>query len=281
MIWFLGIGLAIAMSLYLIAPFIARDISAAPSSELASYRDELRAIEQSEEPEAAKKAILQARLLRAARAENPRAGARSVILPSIVTIGLIGGSLGLYSLLGTPGFTPEIPQDAPAVAENETTDLRTLLPRFEARLAENPEDVTGWTLYGRTLMLTGDTDGGLRAYERALELNDTPDLRKEYEAAKTFASQQAKTQERGPNAEDIAAMENLSEADRTEAIKGMVESLRARLETDPSDAKGWLQLLRSRKVLGQSEAAQADIEALRMALPEQADVIIAQSGWEN
>jgi len=283
MIWLLGLGLVIAVSLYLIAPFIAREVNSSPSAELSSYRDELRAIEQSEEPEAAKKAILQARLLKAARTESPLVSARTMIAPVIITLGLLGGSLGLYSQLGAPGFTPEIPQAAPELAAtdpqgNEPTDLRTLLPRFEARLAENPNDATGWNLYGRTLMLVGDTDAGLRAYERALELSDTPDIRKEYEAAKTFAEQI----EKGPSAEDIAAMENLSEEDRTAAIEGMVESLRARLENDPSDAKGWLQLLRSRKVLGQIEAGKADIEALRKALPpKQAEDIIALAGWGN
>jgi len=43
------------------------------------------------------------------------------------------------------------------------------LPRFEARLAENSNDATGWNLYGRTLMLVGETQAGLRAYERALD----------------------------------------------------------------------------------------------------------------
>jgi cytochrome c-type biogenesis protein CcmH/NrfG len=126
-------------------------------------------------------------------------------------------------------------------------------------------------------MLVGDTMAGLRAYERALELNDIPEIRNEYEAAQKFAAQ---TQS-GPSAEDIAAMQSLSQADRTAAIEGMVEGLRARLEADPSDAAGWARLLRSRKVLGQTEAAKADIEALRSALPNEADAIIAQSGWTD
>lgn len=277
MIWILCIWLALAVSLYLIAPFIARDVTIAPSAELSSYKDELRAIEQSEEPDAAKKAILQARLLKAARADTPRAGAKSKALSAFIMAGLLGGGLGLYGLLGSPGFTPEIPQAAPDIAETETQDFRTLLPLFEARLAENPADVTGWVLYGRTLMLAGDVEAGLRAYERALGLNDRPDIRKEYEAAKTFAAQI----EKGPSADDIAAMENLSEADRTAAIEGMVEGLRARLEREPNDPQAWARLLRSRKVLGQMEAGKADIDALREALPDQAEAIILQSGWEN
>ena len=55
----------------------------------------------------------------------------------------------------------------------------------------------------------------------------------------------------------------------------------ARLETQPKNPAAWKQLLRSRKVLGQEDAAEADIETLRQVLPEQADAIIAQSGWDE
>ena len=79
----------------------------------------------------------------------------------------------------------------------------------------------------------------------------------------------------------IRDIQNLSEVDQAAAIEGMVESLRARLETDPNNPEGWAQLLRSRKVLGQKAEAKADIETLRQVLPEQADAIIAQSEWED
>ena len=61
----------------------------------------------------------------------------------------------------------------------------------------------------------------------------------------------------------------------------MVESLRARLETEPNNPQGWTRLLRSRKVLGQEAEAKADMETLRQVLPDRADAIIAQSGWEE
>ena len=116
-----------------------------------------------------------------------------------------------------------------------------------------------------------------RAYERALELTDTPELRKEVEAAKRFANQINS----GPDADRIAAIRNLSPENQAAAIAGMVESLRARLETQPNNPAGWEQLLRSRKVLGQGNKAKADMETLRQVLPEQADAIIAQSGWDE
>jgi len=274
-IWVLGIGLTIVVSLYLISPFLAKDVSPARSEEVSSYKAELRALEGSEDPVSAKKAIIQARLLKAAKAKPASLGAPSKRLPALICAGVIAMSGGIYAAIGSPAFEPELLQAVPPAPNSADPDFATLLPRFEARLAENPEDATGWQLYGRTLVLSGNAEAGLRAYQRSLELKDTPGIRKEYEAAKTFAAQM----NRGPSAEDIAAMQNLSPEDRAAAIEGMVESLSARLEEDPSDVQGWVRLLRSRKVLGQTEAGEADIEKLRAALPDQADAIIVQSGW--
>ena len=276
MIWALGLALALVVSLYLAAPFIARDVAQSDTTEIDAYKAELRALAESEEPEAAKKAIIQARLLKAAKADLPIAKTQSVILPSLIGITLIGGSAALYGLIGSPNFIPESRQaPPPMVAEADSPNFNDLLPRFEARLAENPNDATGWYLYGRTLMLSGNSEAGLRAYEKALELTDTPDIRKEYEAAKQFAEQIGS----GPSPEDIAAMQNLSEEDRQAAIENMVESLRARLEENPNNVEGWRRLLRARKVLGQTEAAATDMIRLKAALPAQAEEIIAQAGW--
>jgi cytochrome c-type biogenesis protein CcmH/NrfG len=277
MIWVLGICLGLSVGLYLTAPFLAAKMDVGTSPEINAYRDELRALEQSEDPDAAKIAELKARLLKAAKAETAHTGGRSVGIAGGITLCLLGASLGLYGALGSPNFTPEMRQAPPAAPSSDGTDYAALLPRFEARLAENPKDATGWTLYGRTLMLSGDIPAGLRAYERALELTDTPEIRREYEAAQKFAQQV----QSGPDPDTIAAMQNLSEADRTAAIEGMVESLRARLETEPNNPEGWTRLLRSRKVLGQEAAAQADMKRLREVLPDQAEEIISQSGWGN
>lgn len=282
MIWLLGITLALVMGVYLAAPFLApprpsKDTAALNSAEIDAYRIELRALEKSDDANPAKKAVLQAQLLKAAKAQTPNMGARSWGLAGGICVGLVGASVGLYSVLGTPNFTPEVRQAPPAKAAAAGTDFTALLPRFEARLAESPEDAVGWALYGRTLMLAGDAQAGLRAYEKALELTDTPDIRKEYEAAQKFAKQIKS----GPDAETIANLQNLSEADQKAAIENMVEGLRDRLEAEPNNPEGWIRLLKSRKVLDQETAAKADMEILRQALPNQAEAIIAQSGWRN
>ncbi|MFN7101704.1 MAG: c-type cytochrome biogenesis protein CcmI [Pseudorhizobium sp.] len=67
----------------------------------------------------------------------------------------------------------------------------------------------------------------------------------------------------GPTADDIAAAEDMSGTDRQDMIRGMVESLAARLEDDPNNLDGWLRLIRSYSVLGDREKA---TEALNSGL---------------
>ncbi len=276
MIWVLGFSLALVVSLYLVTPFLARDVDVSETDEITAYCEELRALQAQEDPAETDVSILQNRLLKAAKADAHRIDGRSAALPALISVLLVGTGLGLYAKLGSPNFEPLIRQQPPeAAAAAQGTDFSTLLPRFEAQLAENPEDATGWYLYGRTLMLSGQPTASLRAYERALELTDTPDIRREYEAAKTYAAQR----QSGPSAEDVAAMQSLSPEDRQDAIKGMVASLSARLRDAPNDAAGWERLLRSRKVLGQDMEARDDITALRKALPDQAEGILARTGW--
>ena len=61
---------------------------------------------------------------------------------------------------------------------------------------------------------------------------------------------------RGPSTEDVAAAEEMSPEDRGAMIRGMVDRLAARLEDQPDDAAGWLQLARARSILGEGAAAQ-------------------------
>ncbi|MEM6461264.1 MAG: c-type cytochrome biogenesis protein CcmI [Pseudomonadota bacterium] len=67
----------------------------------------------------------------------------------------------------------------------------------------------------------------------------------------------------GPDMDQIAAAEAMSAAERREMIGGMVAGLDARLRENPDDIEGWLQLLRSYMVLGQTELAD---DALQRAM---------------
>jgi cytochrome c-type biogenesis protein CcmH len=61
--------------------------------------------------------------------------------------------------------------------------------------------------------------------------------------------------EKGPSAQDVQAAEAMLPADRAAMIRGMVDGLASRLERSPRDADGWIRLIRSRIVLGESELA--------------------------
>ena len=84
-------------------------------------------------------------------------------------------------------------------------------------------------------------------------------------------------------AERAAALAALPEAERQQAVQGMVDQLAARLEAEPNDAEGWLRLANAYRVLGRGgEAGEAlkraseagatarQVEMVRAALDERA-----------
>ncbi|WJR67615.1 c-type cytochrome biogenesis protein CcmI [Neorhizobium sp. CSC1952] len=68
-----------------------------------------------------------------------------------------------------------------------------------------------------------------------------------------------------PSQQDIAAAQNMSQDDRRAMIRGMVDSLAARLKEDPNNLEGWLRLVRSYSVLGDKTKAE---EALKSGLKQ-------------
>ena len=61
----------------------------------------------------------------------------------------------------------------------------------------------------------------------------------------------------GPSAADVAAAQKLAPDQQNDMIAGMVARLAERLKQDGSDAEGWARLVRSYRVLGQNDKAQA------------------------
>jgi cytochrome c-type biogenesis protein CcmH len=66
--------------------------------------------------------------------------------------------------------------------------------------------------------------------------------------------------DRGPQPEDIRNAATLAPADRAAMIQRMVDSLQDRLEQSPRDVDGWIKLIRSRSVLGDTNKAQQTLE---------------------
>jgi len=64
----------------------------------------------------------------------------------------------------------------------------------------------------------------------------------------------------GPTAEDVRAADAMAPTDRTAMIRGMVEGLAVRLEQSPHDVEGWIKLIRSRVVLGETDRAKQALD---------------------
>jgi cytochrome c-type biogenesis protein CcmH len=75
----------------------------------------------------------------------------------------------------------------------------------------------------------------------------------------------------GPSAAQIAAATKQSPDQQTAMIRGMVDGLAARLKQDGSDLDGWVRLVRSYKVLGEPDKAQAAISDAQHALANDPD----------
>lgn len=76
---------------------------------------------------------------------------------------------------------------------------------------------------------------------------------------------QAPSPPRGPNAEQMAAAQDMSEGDRQQMVQGMISGLADRLKQNPRDRAGWERLLRARMVMGDSQQAAADYRTARQA----------------
>jgi cytochrome c-type biogenesis protein CcmH len=75
----------------------------------------------------------------------------------------------------------------------------------------------------------------------------------------------------GPRPDDIAAAGEMTEQQRSQMVRGMVDRLATRLHENGADLDGWLRLLRAYKVLGEHDKAKAAAKEARAALTSEPD----------
>jgi cytochrome c-type biogenesis protein CcmH len=82
--------------------------------------------------------------------------------------GLFGGvvllSLGLYAFQGSP----DVPSGAGA-----QPDVEEMVASLATRLEDNPDDLNGWKMLGRSYMTLSNFAGAVRAYERAVNIEQS------------------------------------------------------------------------------------------------------------
>jgi len=201
---------------------------------------------------------------------------------------LMMGTFGVYAKIGSPNLTdPRALTSAASTAQQPPAMSPTaFIAEMERDLQTGEESVRKWGLYARALMSVGRYEDAFGAYEKALGLsNNDADIAAELESARSYAAQQSGLEKAqpGPSREDMEAAAKMSAADRAAMIQSMVDGLADKLAQNPDDTEGWVRLLRSRKVLGQTAQAQKDITAMKTHFESTPDIIsqiLRQSGWE-
>ena len=128
-------------------------------------------------------------------------------------------------------------------------------------LAIAPEDGAGRYYAGLMLAQNGRADRAFPIWRRLLEQGPQdapwlPVIRSEIAAlAREAGVDYAPPVPPGPSAGDVAAAEDMSDEDRQEMIRGMVEGLAERLSSEGGTAEEWARLITALGVLGETERA--------------------------
>jgi cytochrome c-type biogenesis protein CcmH len=167
--WALGALLAALALLVVLLPRNESGVSGS-SANIAIYRDQLRELErdlaagtlaQADYDRARRE--LEARLLEdvaEAPAAAERRGARA--LPALLAICVPLLAAGVYFLVGNPAAVDRQADQALAAQQVEA-----MVARLAARLREDPDDVQGWKLLGRSYLVLGRFSEAADAYARA------------------------------------------------------------------------------------------------------------------
>jgi cytochrome c-type biogenesis protein CcmH len=172
--WLCALALAALVLAYVVRPLVSNRPTASISRDTANvaiYKDQLRelgadlaagTLAQADYERA--KAELEQRVLEdVAGPEQHTVAGRGKTAALIVGAAVPLVALGIYLAAGTPralGPQQAMPDDA---------QIEAMVNRLAAKLRENPNDVEGWKLLGRSYVVLGRFDQAVAAYARAAE----------------------------------------------------------------------------------------------------------------
>ena len=155
-----------------------------------------------------------------------------------------------------PGPTNEDVKAAMGLSEGDRSEMiRGMVQRLADRMKETPDDRDGWIRLERAYRVLGDEKMADEAAAKAAALAAVPP-----------AAPQPRAVAPGPTNEDVKAAMGLSEGDRSEMIRSMVQRLADRMKENPDDKDGWIRLERAYRVLGDDKRAD-EAAAKAAALP--------------
>jgi cytochrome c-type biogenesis protein CcmH len=209
-------------------------------------------------------------------ARNPNDGAGwEVIAPVYLRLGRFSDAvMARKKSLALNGDTSarqsDLGEALVAAADGVVTDEAKLA--FQRAVAGDAHNAKARFFIGLADEQDGNRDGAAKEW-RAL-LNDAPADAPWKELVRTaLARVSTAPATGGPSAADIAAAENMPEAQRTEMVRGMVQRLSERLHADGKDVDGWIRLVRAYAVLGDRDKAKDAAADARRALSDQPDQV--------
>jgi cytochrome c-type biogenesis protein CcmH len=138
---------------------------------------------------------------------------------------------------------------------------------FEAALAEDPSHLKARFFAGLAAEQDGDASKAAEIWGKIVaEESDGSPLGKILRAKIAALGAPPPPQGQGPQAKAAAEIAALPEADRSRAIRGMVDRLASRLAENGQDIEGWLRLVRAYTVLNLREKAVTAIADARRNL---------------
>lgn len=120
-------------------------------------------------------------------------------LSLVLVVSVVALSTGLYYRVGSPG-TPS----GAGHAGDESLALEEMIDGLAARLREQPDDIPGWRMLGRSYMQVGDYPAAIDAFERVIELETSDNAQSLVELGEAYVA--SNNQEISPR--EVAIFEN-------------------------------------------------------------------------
>jgi cytochrome c-type biogenesis protein CcmH len=143
---------------------------------------------------------------------------------------------------------------------------------FEAALALDPDNVMAAYYLGLGAQQAGEKDKAIEIFSKLetgapADAAYLPSVRKRLAELRGAPAPEAQ----GPASAQGKAIAAMPAQQRDAAIRGMVDRLAARLESQGDDVEGWLRLIRAYSVLAEPEKAKKALADARKALAEKRD----------
>ncbi|MDO8533436.1 MAG: hypothetical protein Q7S17_01670, partial [Xanthobacteraceae bacterium] len=189
-----------------------------------------------------------------------------------------------------------VPATDAGSAEHSGGSVEGMVERLAQRLKQDGSNLDGWIQLVRSYRVLGQADKATAATAEAqVALAGDPDkLRRLADSIKALDTELGENAApaqtagektpleklrdssrgappAGPTEKDMAAAQALAPEQQTAMVRSMVDRLAERLKTDRSDLDGWLRLVRSYKVLGETDKARAAAADARRALAGEPD----------